>query len=141
MTLSIIFMTSLNVNVNVNVNDNEDENNNDLNKIKKLNMVKKINKLQNYGVKFTKHYDMNSSYEEMKYEYELHMEMSHRIYESKLKNKSIDLINLIMSAYLANEKYNMFRSLMNDNSPKEKINDIIQNDIDHIDNNEFNIEI
>ena len=40
--------------------------------LKKLDMLRKLGELAQYGVKLSQNYNMNSDYFAMKYEYELH---------------------------------------------------------------------
>ena len=47
--------------------------------LKKLNMLRKLGELTQYGVKLSQNYNMNSDYQAMEYEYELHKELELKI--------------------------------------------------------------
>jgi hypothetical protein len=74
--------------------------------LKKLDMLRKLGELAQYGVKLSQNYNMNSDYFTMKYEYELHKNI--RAKQNSVNWMSSLMLNCIYGVELMNEKYNPF---------------------------------
>ena len=111
-----------NENVNIEKDDKEvnDENKNFLNEeqdnynelspenqmLKKLDMLRKLGELAQYGVKLSQNYNMNSDYFTMKYEYELHKNI--RAKQNFINWTSSVMLNCIYGVEILNDKYDPF---------------------------------
>jgi hypothetical protein len=104
-----------------NENNNEkDENKNFLNEeydnyneltpenqmLKKLDMLRKLGELAQYGVKLSQNYNMNSDYFTMKYEHELHKNI--RAKQNFINWTSSIMLNCIYGVEILNDKYDPF---------------------------------
>lgn len=74
--------------------------------LRKLDMLRKLNELIQYGVKLSQNYTMNSDYKTMKYEYELHKSI--RSKQNGVNWMSSMTLNMIYGIEMLNEKYNPF---------------------------------
>ena len=74
--------------------------------LKKLDMLRKLGELAQYGVKLSQNYNMNSDYFTMKYEYELHKNI--RAKQNFINWTSSVMLNCIYGVEILNEKYNPF---------------------------------
>lgn len=72
----------------------------------KLNMLRKLGELTQYGVKLSQNYNMKSNYKAMKYEYELHRSIRDK--KNGVKWLSNLMLNACYGLELANEKFNPF---------------------------------
>ncbi len=72
----------------------------------KLDMLRKLGELTQYGIKLSQPYNMNSSYKAMKYEYELHRSIRDK--QNGVKWLSNMMLNACYGLELANEKFNPF---------------------------------
>lgn len=73
-------------------------------RLMKLDMLRKLSELINKGVKLTQHYDMNSDYKLMKFEYELHKSIREKHGTVLfLQDGCISAVGMLESA---NKKYN-----------------------------------
>lgn len=72
----------------------------------KLDMLRKLGELTQYGVKLSQNYNMKSDYKAMKYEYELHRSIRDKRNGVKWLNSL--MLNVCYGVELANEKYNPF---------------------------------
>ena len=86
--------------------DNYNELPPDAQMLKKLDMLRKLGELAQYGVKLSQNYNMNSDYFTMKYEYELHKNI--RAKQNSVNWMSSLMLNCIYGVELMNEKYNPF---------------------------------
>lgn len=86
--------------------DNYNELAPDAQMLKKLDMLRKLGELAQYGVKLSQNYNMNSDYFTMKYEYELHKNI--RAKQNSVNWMSSLMLNCIYGVELMNEKYNPF---------------------------------
>jgi len=90
-------------------NDTYDEYNElspDKQMLKRLDMLRKLGELVQYGVKLSQNYNMNSDYFAMKYEYELHKNI--RAKQNSVNWMSSLMLNCIYGIEILNEKYNPF---------------------------------
>ena len=91
-------------------NNNNYENNKTESKeesmLKKLDMLRKLGELSQYGVKLSQNYNMNSDFETMKYEYELHKNI--RAKRNAVNWMSSMMMNCVYGLEMANDKYNPF---------------------------------
>lgn len=90
-------------------NDNYDDYNEltaDKQMLKRLDMLRKLGELVQYGVKLSQNYNMNSDYFAMKYEYELHKNI--RAKQNSVNWMSSLMLNCIYGIEILNEKYNPF---------------------------------
>ena len=90
-------------------NDNYDDYNElspDRQMLKRLDMLRKLGELVQYGVKLSQNYNMNSDYFAMKYEYELHKNI--RAKQNSVNWMSSLMLNCIYGIEILNEKYNPF---------------------------------
>jgi len=92
-------------NNNYNNNNSYQEENEDM-MLKKLNMLRKLGELTQYGVKLSQNYNMNSDYQAMEYEYELHKGI--RAKRNSINWMSSMMLNCIYGLEMANEKYDPF---------------------------------
>jgi hypothetical protein len=74
--------------------------------LKRLDMLRKLGELVQYGVKLSQNYNMNSDYFAMKYEYELHKNI--RAKQNSVNWMSSLMLNCIYGVEILNEKYNPF---------------------------------
>ena len=74
--------------------------------LKKLDMLRKLGELAQYGVKLSQNYNMSSDYFTMKYEYELHKSI--RSKQNSVNWMSSLMLNCIYGVEILNEKYNPF---------------------------------
>jgi len=74
--------------------------------LKRLDMLRKLGELVQYGVKLSQNYNMNSDYFAMKYEYELHKNI--RAKQNSVNWMSSLMLNCIYGIEILNEKYNPF---------------------------------
>ncbi|AYV78896.1 MAG: hypothetical protein Edafosvirus45_5 [Edafosvirus sp.] len=74
--------------------------------LRKLDMLRKLNELIQYGVKLSQNYTMNSDYKTMKYEYELHKSI--RSKQNSVNWMSTMTLSMIHGLEMLNEKYNPF---------------------------------
>jgi hypothetical protein len=74
--------------------------------LKRLDMLRKLGELVQYGVKLSQNYNMNSDYYAMKYEYELHKNI--RAKQNSVNWMSSLMLNCIYGIEILNEKYNPF---------------------------------
>lgn len=81
-------------------NSKEDES------LAKLDILRKLGELTQYGVKLSQNYNMDSDYKAMKYEYELHKNIREK--HNGVKWLSNLLCNITWGIELANEKLNPF---------------------------------
>jgi len=72
----------------------------------KLNMLRQLGELTQYGVKLSQNYNMNSDYKAMKYEYELHRGIRDK--HNGVKWMSNMMLNLCWGTELANNNFNPF---------------------------------
>ncbi|QKF93945.1 hypothetical protein QKU48_gp0487 [Fadolivirus algeromassiliense] len=72
----------------------------------KLEMLRKLGELTQYGVKLSQNYNMNSDYKAMKYEYELHRSIRDK--HNGTKWLSNLMLNVCWGVELANENFNPF---------------------------------
>ena len=73
----------------------------------KLDMLRKLGELaQQYGVKLSQNYNMNSDYKAMKYEFELHKSIRDK--HNGVKWLSNMMLNICWGVQLANENFNPF---------------------------------
>ncbi len=72
----------------------------------KLDMLRKLGELTQYGVKLSQNYNMQSEYRAMKYEYELHKSIRDK--RNGTKWLSNLMLNLCWGVEIANEKFNPF---------------------------------
>lgn len=86
--------------------DNYNELPADAQMLKKLDMLRKLGELGQYGVKISQNYSMNSDYFTMKYEYELHKNI--RSKQNSVNWMSSLMLNCIYGVELMNDKYNPF---------------------------------
>lgn len=86
--------------------DNYNELPPDAQMLKKLDMLRKLGELSQYGVKLSQNYNMNSDYFTMKYEYELHKNI--RAKQNSVNWMSSLMLNCIYGVEIMNEKYNPF---------------------------------
>ena len=116
----------MNNNMNNNINNGNNENNeNNENKnflneeydnynelspenqmLKKLDMLRKLGELAQYGVKLSQNYNMNSDYFTMKYEHELHKNI--RAKQNFINWTSSIMLNCIYGVEILNDKYDPF---------------------------------
>jgi len=90
-------------------NDNYDDYNElsaDKQMLKRLDMLRKLGELVQYGVKLSQNYNMNSDYFAMKYEFELHKNI--RAKQNSVNWMSSLMLNCIYGIEILNEKYNPF---------------------------------
>lgn len=90
----------------VNLNEHYDSANAPDERLKKLDMLRKLYELKVSGVHLTQNYSMNSDYEVMKYEYELHT-------NSRSKQNAVNIMQqfgvlCIRAIEMGNEKYDPF---------------------------------
>lgn len=74
--------------------------------LKKLDMLRKLGELTKYGVKLSQNYNMNSDYNAMKYEYELHKSIRDK--QNGVEWLSGAMIYACKGIELANDKLNPF---------------------------------
>jgi hypothetical protein len=74
--------------------------------VKKLDLLRKLGELQHYGVKLTQNYNMNSDYDTMKFEYELHTSIRKK--QNGVKWMSGILVYGCKGMEMMNDKYNPF---------------------------------
>jgi hypothetical protein len=74
--------------------------------LKKLDMLRKLGELAQYGVKLSQNYNMSSDYFTMKYEYELHKSI--RSKQNSVNWMSSLMLNCIYGVEILNDKYNPF---------------------------------
>ena len=74
--------------------------------LKKLDMLRKLGELAQYGVKLSQNYNMSSDYFTMKYEYELHKNI--RAKQNSVNWMSSLMLNCIYGVEILNDKYNPF---------------------------------
>jgi hypothetical protein len=74
--------------------------------LKKLDMLRKLGELAQYGVKLSQNYNMNSDYFTMKYEYELHKNI--RAKQNFINWTSSIMLNCIYGVEILNDKYDPF---------------------------------
>jgi hypothetical protein len=86
--------------------DNYNELAPDAQMLKKLDMLRKLGELAQYGVKLSQNYNMNSDYYTMKYEYELHKNI--RSKQNSVNWMSSLMLNCIYGVEILNDKYNPF---------------------------------
>lgn len=86
--------------------DNYNELSSDAQMLKKLDMLRKLGELAQYGVKLSQNYNMNSDYFTMKYEYELHKNI--RAKQNSVNWMSSLMLNCIYGVEIMNDKYNPF---------------------------------
>jgi len=72
----------------------------------KLDMLRKLGELMNYGIKLSQNYNMKSDYKAMKYEYDLHCSI--RSKNNGVRWMSNAFLNIIWGIELANEQFNPF---------------------------------
>jgi hypothetical protein len=72
----------------------------------KLDMLRKLGELTQYGVTLSQNYSMNSDYKAMKYEYELHRSIRDK--HNGIKWLSNMMLNVCYGLELANEKFDPF---------------------------------
>ena len=86
--------------------DNYNELPSDAQMLKKLDMLRKLGELAQYGVKLSQNYNMNSDYFTMKYEFELHKNI--RAKQNSVNWMSSLMLNCIYGVEIMNDKYNPF---------------------------------
>lgn len=90
--------------------EEEEDNYNSLNpeqqRIKKMDMLRKLGELTQYGVKLSQNYNMQSDYFIMKQEYELHTNI--RAKQNSVNWMSSLMMNCIYGLEIMNDKYNPF---------------------------------
>ena len=86
--------------------DNYNELPPDAQMLKKLDMLRKLGELAQYGVKLSQNYNMNSDYFTMKYEFELHKNI--RAKQNSVNWMSSLMLNCIYGVEIMNDKYNPF---------------------------------
>ena len=86
--------------------DNYNELSSENQMLKKLDMLRKLGELAQYGVKLSQNYNMNSDYFTMKYEYELHKNI--RAKQNFINWTSSIMLNCIYGVEILNDKYNPF---------------------------------
>jgi hypothetical protein len=74
--------------------------------LKKLEMLRKLGELAQYGVKLSQNYNMNSDYFTMKYEHQLHTNI--RAKQNFINWTSSIMLNCIYGIEILNEKYDPF---------------------------------
>ena len=74
--------------------------------LKKLDMLRKLGELAQYGVMLSQNYNMNSDYFTMKYEYQLHTNI--RSKQNFINWTSSIMLNCIYGLEILNEKYDPF---------------------------------
>ena len=74
--------------------------------LKKLDMLRKLGELAQYGVKLSQNYNMSSDYFTMKYEYEVHKNI--RAKQNSVNWMSSLMLNCIYGVEILNDKYNPF---------------------------------
>merc|ERR1712139_105066 len=74
--------------------------------LKKLDMLRKLGELAQYGVKLSQNYNINSDYDTMKYEYELHRSI--RAKRNGVNWMSSMMMNCVYGLEMLNEKYDPF---------------------------------
>lgn len=72
----------------------------------KLDMLRKLGELTQYGIKLSQNYNMKSDYRAMKYEFELHRSIKDK--SNGVKWLSNMMINICWGMELANESFNPF---------------------------------
>ncbi len=72
----------------------------------KLDMLRKLGELTQYGVKLSQNYNMGSDFKTMKYEYELHKSIRDK--HNGIKWMSNMLVNVCYGVEIANDKFNPF---------------------------------
>ena len=72
----------------------------------KLDMLRKLGELAQYGVKLSQNYNMNSDYKAMKYEHELHKSIRDK--HNGVKWLSNMMLNICWGTELANDNFNPF---------------------------------
>lgn len=91
-------------------NDSVFDNTNKLNSkelmLQKLNMLRKLGELKQYGVQLTQNYSINSDYEMMEYEYNLHHDI--RSKQNAVQWMSHMMIGIIKGTEMINDTYNPF---------------------------------
>ena len=80
--------------------------------LKKLDMLRKLGELTQYGVKLSQNYNMNSDYKAMEYEYELHKSI--RAKRNSINWMSSMMLNCVYGLEMANEKYDPFSLKLQD---------------------------
>lgn len=75
-------------------------------KLAKLNMLRQLGELTEYGVVLSQNYSMNSDYDAMKWEYEMHRSIRDK--KNGVKWLSNMMINICYGVELANDKFNPF---------------------------------
>lgn len=75
-------------------------------KLEKLDMLRKLAELKDAGVPISKNYDMDSDYDTMKYEYEMHKSI--RAKKNGINWMSSMTLNMIYGIEMLNDKYNPF---------------------------------
>ncbi len=102
---------------NVHYQDNRNDTHEEINKepikeskeekmLKKLDMLRKLGELAQYGVKLSQNYNINSDYDTMKYEYELHRSI--RAKRNGVNWMSSMMMNCVYGLEMLNEKYDPF---------------------------------
>lgn len=74
--------------------------------LQKLNMLRKLGELKQYGVQLTQNYNLNSDYEMMEYEYNLHHDI--RSKQNSVQWMSHMMIGFIKGTEMVNDSYNPF---------------------------------
>jgi hypothetical protein len=74
--------------------------------LKKLDLLRKLGELAQYGVKLSQNYNMNSDYFTMKYEYQLHTNI--RAKQNFINWTSSIMLNCIYGLEILNDKYDPF---------------------------------
>ena len=74
--------------------------------LKKLDMLRKLGELAQYGVKLSQNYNINSDFDTMKYEYELHRSI--RAKRNGVNWMSSMMMNCVYGLEMLNEKYDPF---------------------------------
>ncbi len=80
--------------------------------LKKLDMLRKLGELAQYGVKLSQNYNMNSDYFTMKYEYHLHTNI--RSKQNFINWTSSIMLNCIYGLEILNKKYDPFSLKLTD---------------------------
>jgi len=75
-------------------------------RIRKLDMIRKLGELKRYGVKLSQNYNMNSDYDTMKYEYELHTSI--RSKQNAVSWMSNIMVGIVGGLETLNDNYNPF---------------------------------
>ena len=74
--------------------------------LKKLDLIRKLGEMKQYGVSLSQNYSMESDYETMKFEYDLHYSV--RSKKNAVKLMCYLLVGVVKGAEMANDRYNPF---------------------------------